>query len=500
MTRNMLACIVTPVYRETLQILNPLKKRVRPSTIAVKLIDFGITVLDASARSNTGSTREATLMLSETHLHAQAGTAHYMPPEQWEGDAVDATADIFALGVTLFQTVTGLFPFANGMTAPTDILQDLGGSGELPDAREVAPQGVHVSDRAASTIAKAIAKDRRHRWQSAVDMQLLLQKSLLMANTDTFHVFLSYRVSTEAWFVELLYEALRKRRINGGRGPHTQVFWDKMCLQNGQPWEEGFMIGLTGSVVVVPILSLGSTEPLAKLPLAGDRVDNVLLEWMTSLALLNLHSTGVSAAAVRSIFPVFMGKLVDPLAAGETSSAPMIPAQHSGADQDQATARTMLRCSDFLTDGSDGGEASYPEEPTPSMATFAKMDQHLCNLDSKHGASQHSQRKKMARALARYGASLSGGEGEEDGPTGAVFTKGWLETQHITVSETVNRLKQMDAFEAHTSSGPELVESCANAIIKAIDQAISGPSTSIPRRLPSLRPGPEAANLSITLS
>eukprot|EP00854_Cymbomonas_tetramitiformis_P013248 gene13248-15655_t len=180
--------------------------------ISVKLIDFGITVLDASTASFSGSTREATIMLSKTYLHAQAGTPHYMPLEQWEGDAVDQRADIFALGVTLFQALTGIFPFANGSSDSADILEQLGGGAELPDARAVAPRGVHVSDRVGSTIAKALVKSKSKRWSSAAAMRRELQRSLLLGNTDTFHVFLSYRVRTEAWFVELLYEALRKRR------------------------------------------------------------------------------------------------------------------------------------------------------------------------------------------------------------------------------------------------------------------------------------------------
>ncbi|KAK3269259.1 hypothetical protein CYMTET_22292, partial [Cymbomonas tetramitiformis] len=431
----------------------------------VKLIDFGITVLDASTASFSGSTREATIMLSKTYLHAQAGTPHYMPLEQWEGDAVDQRADIFALGVTLFQALTGIFPFANGSSDSADILEQLGGGAELPDARAVAPRGVHVSDRVGSTIAKALVKSKSKRWSSAAAMRRELQRSLLLGNTDTFHVFLSYRVRTEAWFVELLYEALRKRRVEAGAGLHTQVFWDKMCLQNGQPWEEGFMIGLTSSVVVVPVISLGSTKPLTSV---NAWVDNVLLEWMTAQALLNAPAALTSN--VRAIFPVFLGQHQDPppaVAGPETN-------EHPG-----------VWCTDFFTDGSDGGSkgAAYPAEPAP--ATCAKMVQHLRQLDWKIELTKSKQSKgnmlsrvpslKRSRSSTTENRSISGEAGAD--PAGGNISNEWLQAQQRTVAETMADLKQMEGFVAHEHSGAELVERCANSIIQAIDKALAMQST-----------------------
>ncbi|KAK3281383.1 hypothetical protein CYMTET_10824, partial [Cymbomonas tetramitiformis] len=417
----------------------------------VKLIDFGIAVLDTSTASFSGSTREATIMLSKTYLHAQAGTPHYMPLEQWEGDAVDQRADIFALGVTLFQALTGVFPFANGSSDSADILEELGGRAELPDPRAVAPRGVHVSDSVGRTVAKAILKSKGKRWSSAAAMRRELQRSLLMRNTDTFHVFLSYRVRTEAWFVELLYEALRKRRVEAGQGPHTQgphtqVFWDKMCLQNGQPWEEGFMIGLTSSVVVVPVISLGSTKPLTSV---NAWVDNVLLEWMTAQALLNAPAALTSN--VRAIFPVFLGQHQDP------------PPAVGGPETNEHPG---VWCTDFFTDGSDGGSkgAAYPAEAAP--ATCAKMVQHLRQLDWKIELTKSKQSKgnmlsrapslKRSRSSTTENRSISGEAGAD--PAGGNISNEWLQAQQRTVAETMADLMQMEGFVAHEHSGVELVE------------------------------------------
>ncbi|MBI3272082.1 MAG: protein kinase [Planctomycetes bacterium] len=66
---------------------------------AVKLGDFGL-VRDASTSLNLSATGQG------------MGTAMYMPPEQWEGKGVDGRSDLYALGATLFQTLSGRPPFS----------------------------------------------------------------------------------------------------------------------------------------------------------------------------------------------------------------------------------------------------------------------------------------------------------------------------------------------------------------------------------------------------
>jgi tetratricopeptide (TPR) repeat protein len=65
----------------------------------VKIMDFGLAKMVEEVR------RSATLI---------GGTPYYMAPEQALGEAVDARADIYALGVTFFELVTGSVPFREG--------------------------------------------------------------------------------------------------------------------------------------------------------------------------------------------------------------------------------------------------------------------------------------------------------------------------------------------------------------------------------------------------
>jgi serine/threonine protein kinase len=69
----------------------------------VKLLDFGL-----ARRTAREETLSATLVTSPG---AVTGTMRYMAPEQITGDPIDARADIFALGVLLFEMLTGRIPF-----------------------------------------------------------------------------------------------------------------------------------------------------------------------------------------------------------------------------------------------------------------------------------------------------------------------------------------------------------------------------------------------------
>ncbi|MCB1188751.1 serine/threonine protein kinase, partial [bacterium] len=69
----------------------------------VKIADFGI----AKAAAGDGLTREGTLV----------GTAAYLSPEQVEGLEVDGRADLYALGLVLYEALTGSLPFSGDTDA-----------------------------------------------------------------------------------------------------------------------------------------------------------------------------------------------------------------------------------------------------------------------------------------------------------------------------------------------------------------------------------------------
>lgn len=104
-------------------------------------------------------------------LHA--GTPSYMSPEQWEDDPavarVDSQSDLFALGVTLYQWLTGRLPY--GEIEPYQ-------TGRYRRVDPVAPSRVRpdVPIWLDHIILKAIAKDKKARFETAEEMLLALER------------------------------------------------------------------------------------------------------------------------------------------------------------------------------------------------------------------------------------------------------------------------------------------------------------------------------------
>jgi serine/threonine protein kinase len=77
----------------------------------VKILDFGLAkLLDSAPQLTAGAPAEASLALT-TLPGVVMGTAAYMSPEQVRGAPLDGRADIFSLGVLLYEMATGSSPF-----------------------------------------------------------------------------------------------------------------------------------------------------------------------------------------------------------------------------------------------------------------------------------------------------------------------------------------------------------------------------------------------------
>jgi serine/threonine-protein kinase len=94
------------------------------------------------------------------------GTPDYMAPEQGRGAVIDARTDLYAVGVILFQLLTGRLPFE--ADTPTQVvLMHL--SIPAPDPRQVAPER-NIPDSLAKIVAKSLTKEPEDRWTTADQM------------------------------------------------------------------------------------------------------------------------------------------------------------------------------------------------------------------------------------------------------------------------------------------------------------------------------------------
>ncbi len=125
---------------------------------AMKLTDFGVARIAGVQQTQTG------IVL---------GSPSYMSPEQIRGETLTGATDVFSLGVSLFQCVTGALPFA-GDTLPalayaiTQTKQD--------SARNVNP---NVPVSLVRIINKSLQKEPADRYQSATDFANSLNKWVL---------------------------------------------------------------------------------------------------------------------------------------------------------------------------------------------------------------------------------------------------------------------------------------------------------------------------------
>jgi DNA-binding beta-propeller fold protein YncE/predicted Ser/Thr protein kinase len=95
------------------------------------LSDFGL----AKAYAETGSGSGTSIV----------GTVEYMAPEQWRGERVGPTADVYALGCVLYEALTGIVPYAR----------------KESDTEPEIPKGIEA------VIERAVAKDPSERYASA---------------------------------------------------------------------------------------------------------------------------------------------------------------------------------------------------------------------------------------------------------------------------------------------------------------------------------------------
>ncbi|WP_299456571.1 serine/threonine-protein kinase [uncultured Microscilla sp.] len=125
----------------------------------IKILDFGIAKILNDV--NKGLTRTGSKM----------GTVLYMSPEQVKGLSADRRSDIYSLGVTLFQILTGRPPYDEKTSTEYDVYTKIVNS-PLPRLRKFNPG---VSERMQAIIDKATAKEPQERYQTALEFKQALQ-------------------------------------------------------------------------------------------------------------------------------------------------------------------------------------------------------------------------------------------------------------------------------------------------------------------------------------
>lgn len=182
--------------------------------IRPKLIDFGIATSTAdSALTNVRKLTRTGVVL---------GTPHYLSPEQARGEGLDVRADLYALGVVLFEVMCGRAPFEDDNLGAlmASVLRD-----ERPPITEFVPE---CPEGFAAIVAKAILRDREERFQSPAAFREALvafaETEGLTRGSAAFHGLNLSAKMTLPWELRTLAPCAKRsdeRQVSDGHGATT---------------------------------------------------------------------------------------------------------------------------------------------------------------------------------------------------------------------------------------------------------------------------------------
>ena len=205
-----------------------------------KIMDFGIARwVEAPGVTQTG---------------VMIGTPDYLSPEQAEGEEADHRADIYSLGVILYEMVTGSVPF-KGDTALSVALKHK--SKLPPNPRELNPE---ISEELNKLILICMEKDREIRYQTATELLADIQN-----------------IEEGIPLGERKLPARRKRLLK----EKLKIKWKRAFLYGGVPL---LLVLIIAGAIYLYTTRAATIDSIAVLPLenlTGDTEQEYFVDWIT---------------------------------------------------------------------------------------------------------------------------------------------------------------------------------------------------------------------------
>ena len=181
----------------------------------VKVTDFGIAKVASSSTINSSSTM---------------GSVHYISPEQARGGYSDARSDIYSLGITIFEMLTGTVPFDGDSTVAVAVqhIQD-----EIPAPSTVVADIPLSIDR---IVIKCTQKKPDRRYQTAAELITDLKKALVMPDEDFVKMAPMYAASGTA--ASVTADALNAKEVRAEEEDDILSDDDDMFIEDDDNKEE----------------------------------------------------------------------------------------------------------------------------------------------------------------------------------------------------------------------------------------------------------------------
>lgn len=217
----------------------------------IKVTDFGIARFSRSDLRATSGNNDKVV-----------GSVHYISPEQARGEITDEKADIYSVGVMLYEMLTGRLPFEGDSAVSIAIMQM---QAEPVKPREVKPD---IPDGLEEITLKAMQKDPAKRYQSAAEMLYDIDE---FKRNPSIHFAYKYFVDeTPTRFVETISRVKGSEPASGADNKDPDK--DEENEEKRKPPVIWILAAIAGAFVLVALLFVGAVFLLG---LNGDSKENV---------------------------------------------------------------------------------------------------------------------------------------------------------------------------------------------------------------------------------
>ncbi len=208
----------------------------------IRVMDFGIARLSRAQGAST---------LTDKAI----GSVHYISPEQAKGDVTDAKADIYSVGIMMYEMLSGKLPFESDSTVSVAIKQI---SDVAKPLREINPD---VPAALESIAAKAMAKEPSQRFQSARAMLLDIDEFKKNPSISFDYKYLSAPAQTR--YIDKIVKKSNTTRTSAGEKA------EKKKVHYGLPIMAGMAVAFAvgAAILVFMIFKLSGN------PLFNDKID-----------------------------------------------------------------------------------------------------------------------------------------------------------------------------------------------------------------------------------